>query len=114
VSSGDTSLDRSAFILTDQQGNPVKVPPNTKASGTIRVPPLDQWLDPIPETLEWSAIVGWLERTNENEYGLHATDRRDHTVSVAREVPIWEEYKEEIIAGTVAAGAVGLAYVATR
>jgi len=116
VKNGDSPVNGAVFILTDKQGNPVKIPPGKRISGMVPVDPLTSWMTTVPSKLEWTAVVGWLEKTGEKKWGLHATDRKDHTVTVVKKAPgiiDWIKDNPEIVAAGTA-GAVGLTYVATR
>lgn len=111
VKNGDNPVDAAVFIIVDKEGNPVKVPSGKKIGGTINISPLSAWMDTIPDTLEWSAVVGRLERTNEKKWNLYETDRKNHTLTVKTKPPT-KAYLPLIAAGV--AGAAGVTYLATR
>jgi len=116
VKSGDNPVNAAVFVLADPQtGEPKKMPPGKRASGTVSIRPLTEWKTAIPDKLEWAAIVGWLERTDEKRWELHGTDRRNHDITVKRAPGIVDWIKDHpklVAAGT--ASAVGLTYVATQ
>lgn len=117
VSPGDVNLNRASFILVDPAtGEPVLVPPGVTASGSIEIPPLKDWYEaeqgePIPSTLEWASLVGWVEKAD-TTWDLHETDRREHMIDVelAPAIP----WKKIALVGGVAVGALGLVWAATR
>lgn len=121
VSPGDRNLNRMTFFLVDAAtGEPVKVPPGVRAGGSISVPPLEDWYtaeigEPIPDTLEWQAIVGRLEITD-TAWNLYGTDSVDHTVSVKKAVGIIEWIKAHPMELAAASGGlmIGVALLAKR
>ena len=63
VERGDKPVNAATFALTDPRtGEPKKIPPGQRISGTVSINPLTSWKTTIPNRLEWVAIVGWLEK----------------------------------------------------
>lgn len=121
VSPGDRNLNRMTFILVDAAtGEPMKVPPGTRVGGSVSVPALEEWYtaevgEPIPDTLEWQAIVGRLEITND-VWNLYGTDSADHTISVKKAVGVIEWIKAHPMEIAAASGGlmIGIAVLAKR